>query len=171
MPREAPVGPALLYFLIIGVISAGLSLFWSSIFDFASLVDYLGADAPERGGLSAVIEFMLSPLIFLIILYLSAGVTHLILSVMDAADHGFNTTVRVFAYGFGPAVFGVVPVLGSVVGTVWTTVIDIIGLREAHKTTSGKAAAGVLLPCGCFFVAALGLTILALVLGVLGSKL
>jgi hypothetical protein len=171
MPREGPLGPVLLYFLIIGVISAGMSLFWSSIFDFASLASYFGADAPERGGLAAVVEFMLSPLIFLVILYLSAGVTHLILMVLDAADNGFNATLRVFAYGFGPAVFGIVPMLGSLVGTVWTAVIDIVGLREAHDTTNGKAAAGVLLPCGCLFAAVVMLGIMAAVLGVLGSKL
>ena len=166
MPREGPLGPVLLYFLIIGVISAGMSLFWSSIFDFASLADYFGADAPERGGLAAVVEFMLSPLIFLALLYLSAGITHVILMVLDAADQGFNTTVRVFAYGFGPAVFGIVPMLGSVVGTVWTIVIDIIGLREAHNTTSGKAAAGVLLPCGCVFAAVFVLGVLVVTMGV-----
>ena len=171
MPREGPLGPVLLYFLIIGVVSAGVSLFWSSIFDFASLPELFGAEAPERGGLAAVIEFMLSPLIFLIILYVSAGITHLILMVLDAADNGFNTTLRVFAYGFGPAVFGVVPMLGSLVGTVWTVVIDIIGLREAQDTSNGKAAAGVLLPCGCVFAAVFILGILVVAMGVLGSKL
>ena len=169
MPRDGRIGPAFVYYMVLGVAVAGVNLFWGSVFEFASLSAMLGL--PSRGALSGVVEFLLSPLLLILTIYVVAGVTHLILSVMDGANNGFNTTLQVFAYSYSPALFAVVPIVGSLVALVWMSVISIIGLREAHETSGGKSAAAVLAPLGCLVVLLFLTMILAVFAGVLGTTL
>jgi hypothetical protein len=67
------------------------------------------------------------------------------LLILRGATHGIGTTVRVFCYAYSPMIFGVVPVLGGLVGGIWMLVIAIIGLGAAHVPTveaaSGRAPA------------------------------
>jgi hypothetical protein len=76
-------------------------------------------------------------------------VVHLCLSLVGALEHsltGFEGTMRAVCYSQVTQIVGLVPVLGAMVGTVWELVLAAIGLKTLHATTSGKAAAGVLLP-------------------------
>ncbi len=78
---------------------------------------------------------------------------------------GIGATARVFCYSWGPGVFALFPILGPPVGFVWSVVLLVIGVREAHQTTSGRAAAVVLTP---LFALVLLLAILATLLILLG---
>lgn len=145
-PREGGTGAALIYYLVVGMLVAGAALFWDSM-------AFLGppAETSLTAGLgirplSPLIRFFLAPALLMAALYLSAGVVHVLLLIFDGATHGFGTTVRVFSYAYSPAIFGVVPVLGPLVGGIWTVVLAIIGLREAHETTAWKPVVAVLVP-------------------------
>jgi hypothetical protein len=63
--------------------------------------------------------------------------------------------VRVFAYAYSPQLLGVIPVAGVIAGFVWMVVVAIAGLSAAHRTSTGRAAAAVLIPLsiGMMFVA------------------
>lgn len=146
-PRHHGTGPALLYYLALGILVAGATLFWDSMgmagagAGSESLAGELG-----YGAVSPLVGFFLSPVILLAALYISAGVVHLLLLMFGGAEHGFGTTVRVFCYAYSPALFGVVPVVGSLVGGIWSLVLSIIGLREAHQTATWKSVVAVLVP-------------------------
>ena len=99
-----------------------------------------------RTATSGIIEFLLSPLLLIITLYMVSGICHLCLMIAGGAKHGFQTSTRVFAYSYSPALLGVVPILGNFVGFFWMIAISVVGLREAHETTTGKAALAVVLP-------------------------
>ena len=158
MPPARSVGPAVLYYLVVGILVAGVSLFWDMTGVFTSPA---GDDAVAAelgiGTLDPVIGFLLSPLFLLIGLVLSAAVSHVLLLMFGGARNGFGVTVRTFCYAYSPMIFGVVPLLGTVIGTVWMLVLSIIGLREAHGTDGWKAAMAVLLP----FVILVGLVVIA----------
>lgn len=161
-PRTGGIGAAVLYYLIIGILVAGASLFWemTSILTLpAGFEEELGAalDAPT---IQPVVGFLLSPLVLLGALLLSAGVTHVLLLMVGGARHGFGTTVRVFCYAYSPQIFAVIPILGGIVGTIWMLVVAIIGLREAHETDGWRAGVAVLTP----FVLMLGFAFMFLVL-------
>lgn len=175
VPRSDGTGAALAYYLVVVVLVAGAALFWQSLStvvggtEGTALGDELGVTA-----VSPLVEFFLTPVFLLGMLFVAAGVSHLLLSMFGGARHGFGTSVRVFCYAYSPAIFSAVPVLGSVVGSVWMVVLLIIGLREAHETDGWKAAAAVLLPVGLLLAATLtGLLLLALltVAGTAGSLL
>ncbi|MGQ0562273.1 MAG: YIP1 family protein [Gemmatimonadota bacterium] len=158
MPPDDSTRAVLVYYLVLGVIVAGINLFWTAIFDVAG-VDAVFMPELAKGATNALVEFLLSPLILMATLLLVSGVCHLVLLMAGASAHGFGATVRVFAFSYSPAIFAIVPFLGSLVAFVWMIVIAIIGLREAQKTSAAKAALAVLLPTFLLFA----LIVLALV--------
>jgi hypothetical protein len=163
LPVPRPVGPAVLYYLLIGIPAAGVTLFWQAILTLA--VSALGLAAPESavpdlGGWTPVLQFLLSPLVLLVGLGISFTITHLLLLILGGARRGAGTTMRVICFAYGPALFAVVPVLGTLVGGVWSIVLAIIGLREGHRIDGWRAAVAVLLP----IIAVFFLLILAFVL-------
>ena len=66
--------------------------------------------------------------------------------MVKGARNGFEATFRVVAYGYSANIFLVVPFCGGLLAGVWAIILYIIGLREAHETTGGKAALAVFLP-------------------------
>lgn len=163
MPKAGGTGAALLYYLVIGMLVAGASLFWQSATGLSELMGPEGA----RTGLDPVISFLLSPPILVLVLAVEAGITHLLLLIFGGPRHGFRTTVRVFCFAYSPMIFGFVPVLGTLVGTVWMVVLAIIGLRESHETDGWKAALAVLLPV----VLLVGLFILFAIMVAMGAAM
>lgn len=106
------------------------------------------------GAISRALEFMISdtflalnvlsaPLVMLLGLVLSAGVTHVALRVLRKASGGWTATYRVFAYAAAPMVLSVVPFIGWFAGVLWWTVLQVVGLMRAHRISVGSALAGV----------------------------
>lgn len=158
VPRQAGTGAALVYYLVLVLVVAGATLFWESLSLFIGPLEDSGLGG-EMGfeAVSPLVGFLLTPVILLVMLFLSAAVTHGFLSLFNAGRHGFGTTLRVFCYAYSPGLFGVIPLIGGVLGSVWMIVLLIIGLRGAHETEGWKAALAVLLP----FALLLGTMILA----------
>jgi hypothetical protein len=68
-------------------------------------------------------------------------------------SHGYRQTVKALAYGVTPmCVVGWVPLIGGLAGGIWALVVAIIGLRELHGITTGKATAAYLLPAAIVFI-------------------
>ena len=170
MPREGNYGAVIAFYLVISVVAAGVQLFWHSVlppFGFGALAELMRERDSMR---SEVLSFLFSPVLALIVLYVVAGVAHVMLSLLRANKNGFETTTRVVAFSHGPALFVIVPYVGSVIGGIWTLVLAIIGFREAQETTTGKAAAAVLIPIfllGCLIVV---LAIAIAALGLLNTR-
>lgn len=160
IPERGGVGPALLFYLPIGIVVAGVNLFWTTVLGAAFAGNPVYADV-MGGGLSPVVEFLLSPLLLLLALYLTAGVVHVLLMLFGGTHRAFAVTVQVFAYAYAPAVVAVVPMLGQVAGLVWMVVVSIIGLAAAQRTSTGRSAAAVLLPVGCLFILLVAFALLA----------
>ena len=60
--------------------------------------------------------------------------------------HGYVQTVKALIYGATPGyLLGWVPFIGAFVGGIWALVLTIIGLRELHGITTGRAVAACLL--------------------------
>lgn len=74
----------------------------------------------------------------------------------------FETTFRVVAYANVTILVAWVPILGLLVATVWYAVLSILGVREGHATSTGKAVVIVLIPVA---IALFILLVLAAVVG------
>ena len=148
---DSPLGPALVYAIVLGVLSAGVSLFWSALFTFAGVNEGFLAALVGAGGDWAwnVVSFLFSPLWLVIVLYVSTAIYHVGLIILGGASKGFGGTLRVMCYSWSPDILLVVPVLGPLVAFIWWIVLIVVGAREVHGTTTARAAAAMLLP---FFV-------------------
>jgi hypothetical protein len=160
---------ALGYFLPIAIISEALNLFWSNLFEVAGLTELLPAAFGEATPSAAdrLIDFLLSPIWLPFLLFFCALVVHATLKLIGGASQPIVTTARVLSFAYGPRLFNVVPFFGSLLGGIWSLVMIVIGLREAHVTTTGRAAAAVFLP----FVVLLTLLVAAGIMMLLGVLL
>ena len=161
MPREISFGAALGYYMMMGIIGAGLSLFWRMLFG-ASFVERLYPDAASE---NPFFDFLFSPIILMFALYFVAGIMHLFLMMFRGSKHGFGTTLRVCCLSEGPQLFHLVPFLGPLIAGIWTVVLYVVGLREAHETTTGKALASVLVPMFLLLSALALFIVIAMILG------
>ncbi len=110
------------------------------------------------GGFVASMFFM--PIIFAIALFVGAGILHLLVAlIIKPADTGFESTFRVVSYANVTELVSWVPVLGPLVAAVASVVLAIIGVREVHETTTGKAALVVLIPAAVALLVALFLVV------------
>jgi hypothetical protein len=100
-----------------------------------------------------------------------SALLHLCLYVMGEAREGYEATFRVVSYSTVTSIFNAIPVVGSL-ASLWSLVLNVIGLREVHKTTTGKAVAAVAIPLivGLLFAITLGLSSAAK-LGLFGGGL
>ena len=114
-------------------------------------------------------SIILTPIVVAIGLFIGAGIFHLlVMVVVGSRNAGFEGTFRVGAYVAVTqlvAWLSAVPILGvliSIAAFVYGIFLGIVGIREVHTTTTGKAALVVLIPVA---VILLILFVLALVLG------
>ena len=68
-----------------------------------------------------------------------AAVLHVSLAVLGGARGTYATTLKAVCYSSSATAFNVFPVCGAVVGAVWQMVVQVIGLRELHRTSTTRA--------------------------------
>lgn len=154
----------LLYYLLVTVAGAFFTLWWELV-GIGPGAWPPGGDELSRGA-RAVIGFFVSPFAALLGLAVWTLVLHLFVLLLVPARASVGATARVVCYAAGPSVFSAAPILGPMVGVVWTIVLQVVGVREVHRASTGRAAAAVLLPLG---LAALVLLAVALLLVVVAG--
>ncbi len=161
LPYGTPLARPLLYYLIVSVTSAFFVLLWGSVSEslFPSMV--LGSSEP----VGPLVQFFFKPFGALIALGVGTLVLHALALVLAAEPRAIGATARVFCYAWGPSVFTIVPILGPIVGFVWSVVLLVVGMREAHRTTGGRAAVIVVTPILVLLGALLLLIALLVALG------
>lgn len=115
---------------------------------------------------SLVSSIFLTPIIFTIAVFIGAGIMHLLVAlIVKPATTDYEASFRVLSYSAVGQLVGWIPFLGPIVAAIVTVVLAIIGVREVHSTTTGKAALVVLIP------AAVGLLIGLLLIALVGAAL
>jgi len=139
----------MLFALITGMVSWMIYYFWLIVLHdpLSSYIPHTGAsglDVFQGSGLVAAAVF--TPFVLIASLFIWSGILHVLLMMVRGAKNGFEATFRVVSYSIGAYVFLMVPFCGAVISGIWTMVLAIIGLKEAHGTTGGKASFAVLFP-------------------------
>ena len=168
MPKRENLGAALGYLVILGWIGAAGGFLWSLALrgPQAALLRSMGIE-PPAGTLTPAMQGILyfgailfAPVFILIAAFIWCAIVHVILWIIGGAREGFEATLRVYSYSAGStSLFQLVPVCGSLVGLIWSLVLQVTGLSRAHGISTGKATVAVLLPLAlcCVLVAALAL--------------
>jgi hypothetical protein len=92
-------------------------------------------------------------------LFIGGSWTHLFVWAFGGRK-GYGNTIKAFAYGYTPVfLFGWLPFVGMLF-SIWALVLNIIGIRQLHEISTGRAIGAVLL-------GVLTLIIIAVLIGVL----
>ena len=159
MNRQGDYVNPLLFALICWEISAIIGGFLGVL---GSVVG-LGARGVGEALVGFFSSLILTPIIAAVVLVISAAIIHLlVLLIVRPMSTTFETTFRVVAYADVAVLLTWIPILGAIAAGVWYTVLAIFGVREAHGTSTGKAAAVVLIPVA---LAVFMLFVLALLIG------
>jgi hypothetical protein len=178
--REMPVGGGLgspiLYALIVGWVGLAAAAFYQAIFNSITGGPFSGfGDRPE---LASVLGFMESWAgfvaqvvfggVFVVIgVFIAAGILHLMLMLLGGARRDFEATVRVVSFSQATSLLFLLPFCGQLIGAVWTIVLYVVGLAEAHQIGAGKAAVATLLPLFVFCCCCVG--VLSLFFGAIAA--
>lgn len=147
----------LLFSMIVGMIGLAASYVWQIMLKSTLQSMIPGMPASSHAAMQAgdmVVLAFFSPLFLIAGLFISSGFLHLFLLLVRGARAGYEATFRVVAYASSANVLLLIPFCGNIVSGIWIIVLLIIGFREAHEISGGKAAAAVLLPliaCCAFF--------------------
>ena len=143
-PKTGNLGSALLFAFLTGMTSTLLSLVWWVPFSgFEEFETVLGVQMGRDVLGAAVLMF---PFALVMLIFVSSAIYHLSLLMLGCSRHGWEATFRAVCYSYGPQLFAIVPWCGGMVATVWQFVIMVIGFRELHETTTGRALFAALLP-------------------------
>ncbi len=152
----------LIFALVCAVISAAIGGFLGILYATVGI----GDGGVWRAIGAFVTSMFFTPIISTIALFIGAGILHLLVAlIIKPANTGFEATFRVVSYANVAQLVSWIPVLGPLVATVASITLSIIGVREVHETTTGKAALVVLIP------AAVGLLVALLLIVVVGAVL
>lgn len=152
---EGGLEDPLLYYLFFSVLGAAFNTVWSVVLGsaLASMMGAEGMEAMAAGG-SPLLQFFLSPFSALFSLAVGSAAAHVGARLLASRPRSLGATARSFSYAVGPQLLLAVPFVGSVVGGVWTLVLGILGLREAHRVSTLRAVGIVVIG---FFVLFVGL--------------
>jgi hypothetical protein len=163
MPVTGGLADPLLFALIIGMIGIVFLSLWDillhdSMRDFMTEEMRAAAGRTMMDGLHSPVWAVMTPFLLIFWLFVVSGLLHLFLLIVRGVKNGFEATFRVVSYSVSPFVFLSIPFCGVLITVIWSMMLAIIGLRESHQTTGGKAAFAVLFPllffCGMIMVLA-----------------
>jgi hypothetical protein len=106
---------------------------------------------------------IIAPILVTIGLFITSGITHLLLMIVNGGRHGFRATFRVTAYGQATQVLSLIPFIGGLMGGVWLLIIEIIGLKEIHETSYARVIMAFLIPLALVFLLIFTVVIVILV--------
>jgi hypothetical protein len=172
-PREGSVGSSSLFVILSGY--AGLlttmlvyALFASAMFQFVAKDLSKTPNAPPTWVVPVAfgVYVILGPVFLLASTMVLSAVDHLMLKIVGAKPAAWSVTFRAHALSMAPYLIGLVPFCGLYVYPFWAIVLRVFAYRALHRTTTGKAVAGALVPtlslafcCGGGYVALIAFAI------------
>ncbi len=166
----------LIFAILVSWIGIAVSSVWSSLFGQAwtaflppELKEKLGSAFATNAG-ALLVQVGLAPVFVLIGLFVGAAIYHVSFMIVGATNEstsGFEGTFRAVSYASVSQLANVIPFVGGLASVIWNLILVVMGVVRMHRTTQGKAIAGVLIPlllcCVCIAVA------VALVIGGLAA--
>ncbi len=148
--KEEPFEEAIKYYVIIAMVySVFLALLLAfagnlagTMMGFENLGMMMGAGA---GIGAAIIFFVMFMLTAIVGAFIGGAILHIFVYIVGGR-RGILQTIKASMYGSTPSLlFGWIPVV-SFIAIIWSLVAEIIGIRQLHELTTGRAILAVILP-------------------------
>ena len=156
LPRRGSLLNPLVFALICTEIAAILGGILSLAGAGGAFVTGYGFQVPENQALGEFIgSVVFAPIGGAIGVFVVAGIAHLLVRlVVGATNAGFGATFRVAAYTSVTSLVSWIPFVGGLLA-LYGIYLSVVGIREMHNTTTGKALVVVVLPAIVIVVLAL----------------
>jgi hypothetical protein len=156
LPRRGSLLNPLVFALICTEIAAIVGGILSLAGVGGAFVTGYGFQAPENQGLGEFIgSVVFAPIGGAIGVFVVAGIAHLLVRLVVGANNaGFGATFRVAAYTSVTSLVSWIPFVGGLLA-LYGIYLSVVGIREMHNTTTGKALVVVVLPAILIVVLAL----------------
>ena len=146
-----PRGGSLLNPLIFALICTEVSVILGGILRLAGVregfVAGYGFQVPENQDFGEFIgSVIFGPIGGAISVFVIAGIAHLLVRlVVGATNSGFGATFRVASYTGVTSLVSWIPIIGWLL-SLYGIYLSVVGIREMHETTTGKAVLVVVIP-------------------------
>ena len=156
LPRRGSLLNPLVFALICTEIAAIVGGILSLAGVGGAFVTGYGFQAPENQGLGEFVgSVVFAPIGGAIGVFVVAGIAHLLVRLVVGANNaGFGATFRVAAYTSVTSLVSWIPFVGGLLA-LYGIYLSVVGIRETHNTTTGKALVVVVLPAIVIVVLAL----------------
>jgi hypothetical protein len=175
IPRREGLRNPLLFALICIVIGAvlnaivGLIGVQSGLQSNEGLLEPLGLSSQSFAGFVATIVFLV--IIGIIALPVVAGIYQLLVGLVVGRENaGFGATFRVVAYAAVVNLVAWIPILGLLL-SLYSLYLQVVGLREVHETSTGRAILVLLLFLGASILVGVLIGIVLVAILIAGSAL
>ncbi|GAB6058026.1 YIP1 family protein [Desulfonatronum parangueonense] len=143
--QAMPVGSGqikpLIFYLLIALFQIVMQMLW----EMTGVAPGMAGDG-EAMGANMLMLLVGYPAILTVLLYIMAVLVHACLNLVGGATRGFEGTFRALTYGSAPMVMTIVPVIGPLIGAIWSLVVTFLGYKHIHGTTTAKVILAMLLP-------------------------
>jgi hypothetical protein len=157
-----------IFAMISGIIGCGAILLWQWLFLSGMVPPQIRSVTTYS--LFLVFAIILIPFWVAFSIVVGSGVIHLCVMIVGGNRKGFEATFRAISYSHSALLFYIVPLIGTFVGGIYLMILAILGVREGHEISTGKAVLAVLLPLIIVFGLGILLAIfIPLFIGSLGS--
>ncbi|VVB87898.1 Yip1 domain protein [uncultured archaeon] len=138
------IGEALKYYAVIVAIYSAIYAVLISLL-FGSMFRQFGVMMGIGFGPAGAVAIFLMMFIFGIIGIIIGGAIFHIFVYLAGGRKGINQTIKAVIYGSTPGLLlGWIPLVGLIAG-VWSLILEVVGIRQLHEMTTGKAVLAVVL--------------------------
>ncbi|MDA0713584.1 MAG: YIP1 family protein [bacterium] len=97
-----------------------------------------------------VLQLALLPFISYFFIYLFASAIHMVLKIFGyistETKFTYDTTLSIVCFSLAPAVFALIPLVGSMIATVWILLLLVRGVSKIYSLTFWQSISAVLFP-------------------------
>ncbi len=138
------LGESIKYYAVIAAISAILNALLFAL-AFGTMFGQLGAMIGASAGAAGAIVFFVILFIFQIIgVFISGAILHIFV-YLAGGRKGLTQTIKAVIYGSTPGLLiGWIPFIG-LIGGLWSLVLEVLGIRQLHEMTTGRAILAVVI--------------------------
>jgi hypothetical protein len=130
---------ALVFYLIVGLIQISAEQFWLAV--FAKVLAPHAESDPLFSQMFALLSRKMSLPLFVLArtafitfeLFVAAVLYHVMFRMVAPSKADFSLIFQVIAYAAAPGLLGIIPVLGSLAGFIWSIACSIVGCRYALR--------------------------------------
>ena len=150
---KAGIVEPLAFGTLVGSIGSMFGLFWQLLM-WSGLVLTYGESIFGQFtiGVILLIIMVIIPILWVAWIFVSSGITHLLLLIVRGGENGYEATLRVVSYSQATQVWSLIPFVGGTIGWIWQLVVQIIGLRHIHRTSYLRVIVAFLIPVAIIFL-------------------